>query len=228
MIADFDNIPELPPVFGPARQVAYIVPDIDAAMAHWHDEHGVGPFLVARNAAPLRNAYYRGEKAATARVNIAFAYVGDMQLELIELIGDTPSLYKEAIDRNITGVHHYAVCVDDFPAAYNWALDNGFEAVVDVGVDGLVRMSYVEDRERGLILEVIQWNALTRPYFEGLETLVSQADPAQPVHEFSLDDLQAFIPKGSAMWQVARFGLKKLFGQVQQTRREHGQQGAAA
>ncbi|MCY4428598.1 MAG: VOC family protein [Halieaceae bacterium] len=189
MISDFENIPELPAIFGPAKQIAYMVEDIDAAIEHWNTAWGVGPFLLTRNALPLGNAYYRGEKAEPARINIAFAYVGDMQLELIELIGDTPSLYKEALDRRQTGVHHYAVCVDDFPAAYNWALDNGFDAAVDAGVDGLARMSYVENPETGLILEVVQWNALTRPYFDGLEQMVKSADKEQLIHPFSLADL---------------------------------------
>ena len=114
MIEDFDNIPGLPAIMGPAHQVAYVVDDIDTAMRRWHSEHGVGPFLVTRNAVPLSNAYYRGRKAQTNRAHIAFAYVGDMQLELIELVGDTPGLYREARDRRLTGVHHYAVLVEDF------------------------------------------------------------------------------------------------------------------
>ena len=89
MIADFENVPELPAIFGPAKQIAYIVDDIDAAMRQWREEYGIGPFLVTRNVTPLSNAYYRGEKAPTNHVNIAFAYIGDMQLELIELIACT-------------------------------------------------------------------------------------------------------------------------------------------
>ena len=216
MISDFENIPALPSIMGPARQVAYMVDDIDAAVQRWHEEHGVGPFLVTRDVAPLNNAYYRGHKAQTSRVNIAFAYIGDMQLELIELIGNTPGLYKEALDRQQYGVHHYAVLVEDFPAAYNWALDNGYDAVIDSGVDGLARMSYVENPDRGLILEVIEWNPLTRPYFNGLEAMVREADPSQLVHEF---ELASITPKLAVLMQLIRFGLKKLFGGVQQTRR---------
>jgi len=224
MIKDFDNIPELPAIMGPAKQIAYMVDDIDAAMQRWHDDHGVGPFLVTRNAVPLSNAFYRGEKAETTRVNIAFAYVGDMQLELIELIGDTPGLYKEALDRKHYGVHHYAVCVDDFPAAYNWALDNCFDAVIDAGMDGLARMSYVENPNTGLILEVIQWNALTRPYFEGLEKMVKSADKKQLVHEFKLADI---TPKGAVMVQLAKFMVKKALGQVKPTMRPKATEAAA-
>lgn len=224
-IEDFGALPSLPEVFGEARQIAYIVPDIDAAMATWHRDHGVGPFLVARNQLPLSNAFYRGEKALPARVNIAFAYVGEMQLELIELIGDTPSLYQEAIERTQTGVHHYAVCVDDFPHAYNWALDNGFDAVVDAGVDGLARMSYVENPESGLILEVIQWNRLTKPYFEGLERMVKEADASQLVHEFKLADL---TPGAAVLLQLVKFSINRMLGRVAQTRRPPTGPGSAA
>ncbi len=216
MINDFNTIPPLPEIMGPARQIAYVVDDIDAAMQRWHEAHGVGPFLVARKQNPMSNAFYRGKKAPPSHVNIAFAYVGDMQLELIELIGDTPGLYKEALDRQHYGVHHYAVCVYDFAAAYNWALDNGFDAVVDVGVDGLARMSYVENAESGLMLEVIEWNPLTRPYFDSLEQRVRSADSRQLVHEFSLTDL---TPKAAVLGQLLKFSLKKLFGKVEQTRR---------
>lgn len=224
MVADFDNIPELPTIFGPATQVAYVVEDIDAAMQYWHDEFRVGPFMVTRNSAPLSNAYYRGEKMQETRINIAFAYVGDMQLELIELIGDTPSHYKEALDRNQTGVHHYAVCVEDFPKAYNYALDNGYVAVVDAGIDGLARMSYVENSE-GMILEVIEWNPMTMPYFDGLEKLVKTADPEQLVHEFQLSDI---TPKGAVMVALVKLMVKKLFGRVQQTRRPTGNASAGS
>jgi hypothetical protein len=221
MIEDFDNLPELPTIMGPAHQVAYVVNDIDAAMRWWHSEHGVGPFLIARSAVPLNNAYYRGQKARTTRAHIAFAYVGDMQLELIELVGDTPGLYKEALDRGHTGVHHYAVLVEDFPKAYNWALDTGFDAVIDAGVDGLARMSYMENPQSGLILEVIEWNALTRPYFDTIRQMLAFADPERLVHEFDLRDI---TPKMAVFGQLLKFSVKRLFGRVKPTRRA----GAAA
>jgi len=214
-INDFENIPKLPAIFGPANQVAYMVTDIDAAIKQWHDEFGIGPFLVTRNAKPLTNAYYRGREMEEARLHIAFAYVGDMQLELIELIGDTPSHYKEALDRKQTSVHHYAVCVEDFPKAYNYALDNGYISLIDAGIDGLARMSYVENDE-GQILEVIEWNPMTKPYFEEIEKRVKSADPQQLIHEFKLSEL---TPKGQVIVALFKLMVKKLFGRVEQTRR---------
>lgn len=212
------TLPKLPDVFGPIRQVAYIVPDIDQAMRSWQKQLGAGPFVVARQAKPLANAFYRGKPCEEVVLNIAFAYMGDIQLELIELVNDVPSMYKEAIERGAYSLHHYGVCVDDFPKAYNYALDNGFTAVVDAGFDGLARMSYVESEEiPGLILEVIQWNDLTRPYFEGIEQRVRSADPAQLVHEFKLSEL---TPVGQMLKLAGKFVWLKLTGQVTTTRRQ--------
>lgn len=212
---DLTNLPDLPGTFGPAKQVAYIVPDIDAAIAHWKSL-GVGPFLVTRDVSPLQSAYYRGEKSGETPVHIGFAYHGDMQIELIEPLHTTPSIYAEAVERGITGVHHYAVCVEDFPGNYNFALDNGYEAVVDSGVDGLGRMSYVENPDTGIILEIIQWNDLTRPYFVKIRAMWEDAKAAGENAEFTLSSL---TPKGAIIKGLAGFIFKKLTGQIKPTRR---------
>lgn len=214
-LKDLTSIPKLPTGFGPARQVAYIVPDIDAAIAHWKSL-GVPAFLVTRNVVPLQNAFYRGEKSGDTPVNIAFGYHGDMQVELIEALDETPSIYVEAQERGITGVHHYAVCVEDFPRQYNYALDNGYEAVVDSGVDGLARMSYVENPKEGIILEMIQWNDLTRPYFESIRKMCDAAALRGEDQEFELAKL---TPKGAIFKSLGGFLFKKLTGQIKPTRR---------
>ncbi|MGB0906418.1 MAG: VOC family protein [Maricaulaceae bacterium] len=212
---DITAIPELPAAFGPARQVAYIVPDIDAAMAHWKTL-GVAAFLVTRDVIPLQNAFYRGEKSGKTPVNIAFGYMGDMQIELIQALDDTPSIYTEAVTRGITGVHHYAVCVENFPAQYNYALDHGYEAVVDSGIDGLARMSYIENVEAGIILEMIEWNDLTRPYFDAIREMWDAAAATGENAEF---DLAALTPKGAILKSLGGFLVKKLTGRIKPTRR---------
>ncbi len=214
-LEDIENIPSLPKAFGPARQVAYIVADIDAAMMHWKSL-GVPAFVVTRNVSPLQNAYYRGDKSGDTPVHIGFGYVGDMQIELIEPLHDAPSIYTEAINRKISGVHHYAICVEDFPDCYSYALDNGYEAVVDSGVDGLARMSYVENEKEELILEMIQWNDLTRPYFDAIHEMCERAVEQDMDIEFELADL---TPKGAVVKALGGFLVKKLTGRVKQTRR---------
>lgn len=210
---DLQNIPSLPDRFGPTRQVAYIVPDLDTAIAYWKSL-GVEPFLITRNVSPLQNAYYRGKKSSETPVNIGFGYHGDMQIELIEPLHKTPSIYSEAVERKLTGVHHYAVCVEDFPKNYFYALDNGYEAVVDSGVDGLGRMSYVENPDTGIIIEIIEWNNLTRPYFDAIQSLWEAAKDKGQDAEFELSTL---TPKGAIAKGLLKFAFKKLMGQIKPT-----------
>lgn len=214
-LEDLQNIPALPGRFGSARQLAYIVSNLDDAIAHWKSL-GVGPFLITRNVSPLQNAYYRCKKSGETPLNIGFGYHGNMQIELIEPLHTTPSIYSEAVERQITGVHHYAVCVEDFPANYFYALDNGYEAVVDSGVDGLGRMSYVENSDTGIILEVIEWNNLTRPYFDAIRSMWEAASATGADSEF---ELAALTPKGAIVKGLVKFLFKKLTGQVKATRR---------
>ncbi len=208
-------IPPLSSKYGPIKQVAYVVPDLDKAIESWHKQFGIGPFVVARNASPLANAKYRGQPSGKIVLDLAFAYIGDVQLELIEQVNDTPSMYKEAVARGYHSLHHYGVCVEDFPGVYRDAMANGFTAVVDAGFDGIARMSYVESEEiPGLILEIIEWNSLTKPYFESIKQLVDDADPAQLIHEF---DLAKLTPIGPALKQVGKFLVNKLLGRVEKT-----------
>ncbi len=223
MISDFENLPELPAELGVVRQIAYLVEDIDQAMQDWHNTFQVSPFLIMRGATPLSNAYYRGKKAPQPKLDIAFAYVGDMQLELIQQLDDTPSIYKESYAQECaeelgaerSNVHHYAVCVDNFPQAYRFALSNGYVAALDAGVDGLARMSYLENTDIGIMLEMVELNDLTKPYFDGIAALAESVAASQLVHEFKLQQL---TPIAAVLSSVGRFALNTLLGRVESTR----------
>ncbi len=214
-LKDLENIPMLPAQFGPVRQVAFIVDDIEEAISEWKSM-GVKPFLVARNISPLQNAYYRNEKSGEVPINVAFAYHGNMQIELIEPLHSSPSIYSEAVEGGITDVHHYAVCVENFRKSYDYALDHGYEAVVDSGIDGLARMSYVEHEDRGIILEIIEWNVLTRPYFDAIRTMWEDAKNKGENTEFNLSGI---TPKGPLILMLIKYLVKKMTGQIKTTRR---------
>lgn len=180
-------LPALNSVYGPIRQLAYVVEDIDSAIAHWHQQMGIGPFAVVRECKPLAGAFYRGEKSGEVMLNLAFAYIGDVQLELIQQVNDTPSMYREAIERGPWSVHHYGVCVEDYDRAYQHAMTTGFTPVVNAGAAGFARMAYVESAAiPGLVLEIIEWNDFTRPYFDDISEFLARADASVLVHNYQL------------------------------------------
>lgn len=180
----------LTPLFGPVRQTAYIVPEIEKAIEDWGRQLQVGPFALCREISPLGGSYYRGEPSGDVVVNIAFAYLGDLQLELIEQVNDTPSMYREAVERRGYGHHHYGFCLEDFDSAYRRAVPEEFDAVVDAGSKDLARMAYLESKTiPGLVCELIEWNKFTHPYFDGIQDLLSKADDSQRIREVDLATL---------------------------------------
>lgn len=174
-------------MFGPIRQVAYIVTDIRQAIADWHMQMGIGPFALANHVKPLEGSRYRGQPSNGIELHLAFAYMDGVQLELIQPVNDTPSLYQEAIARGPHSLHHYGFCVDDYDKAFAHAMDAGFEAIVEAGQAGYARMSYVESKLiLGLICELIEWNDNTRPYFDGVQQFLANADQNELVHPMAI------------------------------------------
>jgi hypothetical protein len=97
----------------PIVQVAYVVHDIDAAIAHWN-RLGVGPFFVSRHMKYAEQTY-RGEHT-DCDISAAFAYSGEVQLELIEQHNTAPSAFKDFKSRHGIGVQHFGVLSGDLKA----------------------------------------------------------------------------------------------------------------
>lgn len=189
------------------KQIAYVVDDLNQSMQEWH-ALGVSHFLVTRNAAPLTNARYRGEKAGKIVVDMAYAYLGDLQLELVEQKNTQASMYNETKHLRPGKPHHYAICVPNFQPVYQQAVSENFDVILDCGFDGLARMSYIESQtDPNLVLEVIEFNELTQPYFDEIERLWRNADTSQLEHLFSL---QKLTPVGPLIKKLGAFALKKI------------------
>jgi hypothetical protein len=106
-------------VFGQPRggifQMAYVVEDLDLAMTHWIRDLKVGPWFRLNGFDGGAGAVYRGG-ASTSTVDLAMAFAGHMQIELIQPNTEEPSVYKETIDASGYGFHHFGVASDDIDA----------------------------------------------------------------------------------------------------------------
>src|SRR5882757_1501087 len=83
-------------VFGAVAQNGYVVRDIRAAMDHWINVMGVGPWYYMDR---VKTDYFRHRgKDSDVDMSIALANSGDLQIELIQQRNDAPSMYKEFLD----------------------------------------------------------------------------------------------------------------------------------
>ncbi|WP_395001210.1 VOC family protein [Sphingomonas sp.] len=92
-------------IFGPARQVAMVVRDIDCAMAIMIEKMGVGPFFVMRDLQP-EDYRYRGNTAPSPVLSLAFAFTGQINIELIQQHNDAPSAYRDFLELRGEGAQH--------------------------------------------------------------------------------------------------------------------------
>lgn len=99
-------------IFGAVRQNGYVVRDVEAAMRHWSEVAGVGPWFYVERA-PIRAFRYRGEPSPV-ELSIALANSGDLQLELIEQRNDAPSMYRDFLEAGHEGLQHIAYWTSTF------------------------------------------------------------------------------------------------------------------
>jgi hypothetical protein len=112
-------------LFGSLRQMGYVVRDIEAAMRHWVDVCGVGPWFYA-DRLPLTAFTYRGTRHDDLHVSVALANSGDVQIELIQQRCSTLSMYREFLAAGHEGLQHWSSWPEDYEARLERALANGY------------------------------------------------------------------------------------------------------
>lgn len=165
---------------GPIMQMAFVPDDFDAALRHWTQTMGVGPFFLIENIA-LENMRYLGE-SSNAVFSIALAYWGDMQIELIRPDNDLPSLYRGDYAQSGATLHHICIMTDDIMAARRIAEAAGATLLVeaDVGVDGAV--IYVDSGNGpGSIVEILQPASGSGALFDMIKSASVDWDGSDPV-----------------------------------------------
>jgi catechol 2,3-dioxygenase-like lactoylglutathione lyase family enzyme len=99
----------------PTGQVAFVVPDLDAAVARWV-RLGIGPWNIwTFDDRRMTRAVYHGEPSAFA-ARAALCSIGPLTYELIESLRG-PNIYEDFLDRRGPGVHHLGYYVDDIDGA---------------------------------------------------------------------------------------------------------------
>lgn len=125
------------PLLGSAGQLGFVVRDIEAAMNHWVDTFGVGPFLYLEKgpSQPVGATLYLG-KTVHVETRLAFGFIGDLEIELIEQVNDAPSPYRESLAAGREGLHHLGFWVNDHRQACLNAEAAGYDPVYKIPVAG--------------------------------------------------------------------------------------------
>lgn len=140
--------------FGAIRQNGYVVRDLGAAMRHWTQVLGVGPFFHLPHV-PVTTFEYRGV-AARPDISIALANSGDLQIELIEQHDDTPTMYRDFLAAGREGLQHVSSWVADLDPVVD-RLETAGHRIAQRGSmqDGAIQFVYFDtELHPGSVFEV--------------------------------------------------------------------------
>jgi hypothetical protein len=166
-------------------QQAYVVRDLAAGMKEWTELLGIGPWFVLRRFAGL-NPLFRG-KPAIARADVAFAFAGHMQIELIHQLDDEPSIYRHDDGSLKLGFHHYGMGVTNFAAEAERLEARGFEALFTAVVPSGGRVAAYDTKGAlpGMI-ELIEADAEMDAMFTNMYLASLDWDGSEPAREIRI------------------------------------------
>jgi hypothetical protein len=170
-------------IFGPVRQMAYIVRDIERAMDFWIKVVGVGPFFLLENHLSA-GAQYRG-KPTDMRISLAFAQSGPIQIELIQQLNDAPSLFRDFLDSGRDGLQHLAFWTQTFDADMARYRHAGYSVVQTAGLNGPNNRNafIVRQDDDELVIEISEISGSKGEFFRRIADAANGWDGSDPVRK---------------------------------------------
>ncbi len=170
-------------LFGAIRQNGYVVRDLDAAVDHWVNVMGVGPWFYFERVA-IDYFRHRGQPSGM-EMSVALANSGDLQIELIQQRNDAPSMYKEFLDSGREGLQHVAYWTREYQSLYDRALSLGYKVGHEGQIGGeLGRFAYFDTQAHpGSVIELSDISGSKGVFFEYVRTSSIDWDGSDPIRK---------------------------------------------
>jgi len=150
---------------GSVVQVAYLVPDVDAAIEEWRASTTAGPFF--RTSFDQSTQIFRGQPT-NGTLEIAIAFRQDMCIELMRFVGEGPSVYSVP-GLPAKGLHHLMIATDDLDGDIARHEAAGEALIADGQVPGFGRAVFIDTMARlGHLTEYGTW---VPPVLQAIETM---------------------------------------------------------
>ena len=167
-------------IFGEIRQNGYVVRDIEAAIRHWTDVLGVGPFFYIEHP-PIEDFRYHGEPS-DADVSIALTNSGPLQIELIQQRNAGQSMYRDFLSAGNEGLQHVAYWTTDFETDLDRCLTAGYTVGQSGRVGDRGRFVYFDtEAHPGTVVELSDVSGPKGQLFAHLAELCANWDRSEPI-----------------------------------------------
>ena len=161
-------------------QNAWVVDDLDAALDHWINKMGVGPFHLFEHV-QFKEIYFRGERATTD-MTAAIAYWGGMQVELIKQYNDAPSIYRDFQASGLRGMQHMGVLTSDLDEHLSRLKPLGIVPIQWGAMPAGMRFAYVSsDFLPGTMIELIEPGQAITDYFKLMKDAADNWDGSNAI-----------------------------------------------
>lgn len=169
-------------LLGDARQVGYIVADIESAMKRWSEDLGVGPWFYKEDIGVTSFSYFGDDVDELPKVSIALANSGSLQVELIQPRNSTSSLWLDSLEAGREGPQHVAYWVSDFDKKHEALVGAGYKEGHAGQAGSRGRFAYfVHDELPGSILELSEVIGPKKEYFERVREASINWDGSDPI-----------------------------------------------
>jgi hypothetical protein len=167
-------------LFGELRQIGIVIRDIEAAMRHWVEVCGVGPWYYI-DELPVSAFRYHDRNFDGIHLSVALANSGEMQLELIQQRCDTPSMYRDFLGAGHEGMQHWSSWPVDYDDRLERALLNGY-SIGQAGDTPRGRFVYLrQEGHPGTVIEMAHMTDTRRGIFDAVRAAAVDWDGAAPI-----------------------------------------------
>jgi hypothetical protein len=161
-------------------QLCWVVPDLDAAIGHWVRTTGAGPFFVFGEV-HFDDSNYRGTPMDVAPHRASIGQHGDMQIELIQPLGDDPGIWRDVVPFGRAGLHHVGLYCTDYAAERAALLETGAEMAFEGLMMG-ARTCYIDTAPTlGFMTELITANPVAEMVFGQIREASQGWDGSDPI-----------------------------------------------
>lgn len=165
--------------FGAIVQVAYVVEDLHQGMREFSQRLAMGPWFYA-DAYDVQDAVYHGQPT-DMRMGLALAFSGHMCFELIQMLDDKPSVYRDIVSKRGYGFHHLGMATRDYEADVARYRAMGYEVAFGGRTKRGIRFAYLDtsDHLPGM-LELIEFNEHQDRFYGGIHQASLGWDGSDP------------------------------------------------
>ena len=175
---------ELGALLGAPIQIAYVVPDAEAAAHAWARDFGAGPFFLRPHIA-LADVTYRGRPGKFDHTS-AYGQWGSLMVELVVDHGARDSPIRDVYAPGETGLHHLAFVVDDLRGTVKALLAGGYDIAMSARTTGGTEFYFVDTTmTHGHMLELYERSDRLLAFYAMIASRARNWDGSEPVRMIS-------------------------------------------